>query len=239
MWQQTIPSTTYDWTNATNYCSNLEYAGYSDWRLPTPAEFMTIVNTSKYNLAVNTTYFPNIPTTSSSPYPTLWTNKSYDSSTALVFTPIYGSINSKSKTSTSQSYLMCVRGANLPASSFTTQTISGENVVQDSTTGLMWQKAYPSGSYSWTYALKYCRDLTYAGYSDWRVPNKNELSALINYSKTSAPYSSFPGMASSSVSFWSTSTYADSYSSAWYVDFSSGMVNAASKSNSYHVMCVR
>ena len=236
MWQQTIPSTTYDWTNATNYCSNLEYAGYSDWRLPTPVELMTIVNNSKYNPAVLTSYFSNMPS-SASDKPILWTNKSYNSSTALVFYPYWGSINSQSKTSTYLSYLMCVRGANLPTSSFTTQMISGENVVKDSTTGLMWQKAYPTSTYTWSGALNYCKNLTYAGYSDWRVPNKNELAALLDYSKTSAPYSSFPGMNSSY--FWSTSTQSNGTSNAWTVYFGDGTINTYGKSNGNYVMCVR
>ena len=61
MWQQTIPTSTYTWANAVSYCENLEYAGYTDWRLPTPKELLTIVDNSKYNPAIDTTYFPNTP----------------------------------------------------------------------------------------------------------------------------------------------------------------------------------
>ena len=61
MWQQTISSSTYDWSDAGSYCSGLTYAGYDDWRLPTPKELFTIVDNSRYNPAIDTTYFPNTP----------------------------------------------------------------------------------------------------------------------------------------------------------------------------------
>ena len=61
MWQQTIPTSKYRWSNAGSYCSDLTYAGYDDWRLPTPQELLTIVDNSRYNPAIDTTYFPNTP----------------------------------------------------------------------------------------------------------------------------------------------------------------------------------
>ena len=64
MWQQTIPTDRYKWNNAVSYCNDSGYAGYNDWRLPTPQELLTIVDNSRYNPAIDTTYFPNTPSTS-------------------------------------------------------------------------------------------------------------------------------------------------------------------------------
>ena len=64
IWQQSIPKEKYKWEDAVDYCKNLTYAGYSDWRLPTPQELLTIVDNSKHDPAINTTYFPNTPSSS-------------------------------------------------------------------------------------------------------------------------------------------------------------------------------
>jgi len=61
MWQQTIQTSTYAWSGAFSYCDGSTYAGYRDWRLPTPQELLTIVDNSRYNPAIDTTYFPNTP----------------------------------------------------------------------------------------------------------------------------------------------------------------------------------
>jgi hypothetical protein len=65
--------------------------------------------------------------------------------------------------------------------------------VTDRCTGLMWQREHAdlsgdglvasTGSgqdrmTSWCEALRYCEDLTYAGFSDWRLPNVRELQSL-------------------------------------------------------------
>lgn len=44
---------------ATSYCSDLTLGGYIDWRLPTVKELMDISTPSKYNPAIDTTYFTN------------------------------------------------------------------------------------------------------------------------------------------------------------------------------------
>ncbi len=52
----------------------------------------------------------------------------------------------------------------------------------DPSTGLMWAGKDNGKDVSWKGALKYCRDLRLAGYSDWRLANMFELQPL--YDKT-------------------------------------------------------
>ena len=240
-WEKSPSSDTYTWANANDHCAELNssnYGGKKNWRVPNPLEFMTIVDNSRYNPATNSN-FTGMPT-SDRTY--LWTSKEYKGNTsyAYVFMPWYGDYYVNDDFDSFSYKVLCVSGNEMqPAISadFTSQTISGKVVVTDSKTGLMWQKEYAINK-TWTQALKYCEKLTYAGYSDWRLPNKNELSSLINYEKSGAPYSYFPDMPSEL--FWSSSTFSDFTDYAWFVDFSSGGVDGYGKTygNGY-VRCVR
>jgi len=65
----------------------------------------------------------------------------------------------------------------------------GDGTVVDAATGLMWFKEPPmpptrydpneEGAVIWQQALKYCEELEFAGYSDWRLPNLFELFSIM------------------------------------------------------------
>ena len=229
MWQKSVPSDKYTWENAVSYCDGSTYAGYTDWRLPTPQELLTIINNGTYNSALAFSVSVSSDTR-------LWSSKKNGTSNnVFILNPYYGSIASDQETSTYN--LLCVRGNTLPVSSFTESTVSGKVVVKDSNTGLMWQKTYLTDK-TWQQALKECEDSNYAGYTNWRLPNKNELASLLNYNKTSAPYSGFSGMPSKT--FWSSTTLSSSYSSAWVINFETALAGTDSKTaTSNYVRCVR
>jgi len=48
----------------------------------------------------------------------------------------------------------------------------------DQSTGLMWAGKDNGKDVSWKKAMKYCRDLRLAGYSDWRLANMAELQPI-------------------------------------------------------------
>ena len=241
IWEQSPSSNTYTWDNRATHCNDLNnsnYGGKNNWRVPNPFELLTIVDNTIYNLATNSN-FTNMPTDSSD---FLWTSTEYggDTSLARAFNPYYGWY-SYGKSKTDNSYkVLCVGGEEMKSatfSNFKTETISGKDVVTDSKTGLMWQKEYFFTGLTWQEALFYCENLTYAGYSDWRLPNKNELASLLAPGKSETPYSNFPDMPGDS--FWSSSTYVGSTNLAWGVDFYGGMVNDNVKTYTNFVRCVR
>ena len=47
------------WPEAVDFCKNLTFAGYSDWRLPSRKELTSIVDKEEHNLSIDTNYFPN------------------------------------------------------------------------------------------------------------------------------------------------------------------------------------
>ena len=69
----------------------------------------------------------------------------------------------------------------------------GDGTVTDTATGLMWLQA-DSGSFgagdradgtlTWEQALAWAENLTYAGHSDWRLPNAKELQSLVDYTRS-------------------------------------------------------
>jgi len=62
MWQQTVPTGTYTWSQAVAYCPTLKLAGHSDWRLPSRIELVSIVDLGVTSGAtINATYFPSTP----------------------------------------------------------------------------------------------------------------------------------------------------------------------------------
>ncbi len=238
-WQQNAPATKYTWEGAKNYCSNLTYSGYSDWRLPDPEDFLTIIDHSRYAPAVDTSYFTSMSSSSNSVY--YWSSKSYRTYEVHLFNLYYGFIETNMFDDIDQDSslnVVCVRGNELAKGSFTTSAVNGDIVVTDSTSGLMWQKTLEDfTSYTWVRALKYCENLEYAGYSDWRLPNKNELASLLNYDKSDTDFSDFPDMEGQDL--WSSTTHASSSGSAWRVDFYEGGVDDDSKSHQLKVRCVR
>ncbi len=227
-WQQVATSETFTWDKAVTHCEDLDYGGYSDWRLPATNEFLTIVDNSKYKPAIDKTYFVNMPDDSY-----FWTSKTYNSDNAFYLSLFKGHSFNISKSSTYRA--MCVRGNELPISSFTILTaVNGDITVTDSTTGLIWQKTYVSKT--WPEALAYCENLDYAGYTDWRLPDKNELASLLNHNKLVLPRSDFPDMPEHS-EFWSSSSSSTSY--AFLVEFDDCGVVERSKVGIHNVRCIR
>ncbi|MBR4531837.1 DUF1566 domain-containing protein [bacterium] len=234
-WQQKIPEGEFDWQSAANYCGQ-EYAGSYGWRLPTPKELLSIVDNGKYDPAINTDFFPGTPDE------WFWTSADFASTADSDLNKAWfvrfdkGFLSHKSKTESEKMHVRCVRGTTLPEGEFETQTIGGDEVVKDSVTGLMWQKTYEDSVKKFADALSTCEDLDYAGFTDWRLPNKNELASIANYAKY-RPASDFPGMPN--WTFRTSTTDTKTNSSAWYVIFSESIVNPYAKTNSDSVRCVR
>ena len=65
MWQQGTARNYMTWENALSYCENLNLAGYTNWRMPTIKELISLVNFSNASSGpmINQTYFPNTAAT--------------------------------------------------------------------------------------------------------------------------------------------------------------------------------
>jgi hypothetical protein len=61
VWQQVVPTQTYDQGAALSYCSCLALGRWGDWRLPSVIELVSLVDLGTANPSINAAYFPNAP----------------------------------------------------------------------------------------------------------------------------------------------------------------------------------
>ena len=132
-------------------------------------------------------------------------------------------------------------GVSWPSPRFTVGTGVTVDCVTDNLTGLMWVRSPSTNVDTWPNALTSANDLTLCGFSDWRLPNVNELESLVN-SEVANPATwlntqGFNGIQAHS--YWSSSSDASSVVDAWYVALNSGRVSATTKSGFNYVLPVR
>ncbi len=110
--------------------------------------------------------------------------------------------------------------------------------MTDTVTGLEWQKA-TMGPMTWKQALAAAEDLILAGESDWRLPDKNELRSLVDYSRYFPAIDPVFAATTKPSYYWSSTTCTKSPYGAWLVHFYHGNVNYDNKSAAYYVRAVR
>jgi hypothetical protein len=242
VWQRTLPElypgcsgglpagSVCNWTNAVNYCDSLDYGGFADWRLPSVEELSTIPDYGKNIPAIDAAVFPDTPPSY------FWTSTVHSVQTDYAWVTYFNDGNADRYLKTKNYFARCVRGDPYKNGDvFTRMTFAGQDIVVDERTNVVWADTY-SPAKMWKEALKYCEDLKYAGFSDWRLPNVNELKTLVDYSLKN-PATPFPSMPLQP--FWSSTSYKGYSEYGWYVNFTFGEVYYHTKSNYYHARCIR
>jgi hypothetical protein len=119
-------------------------------------------------------------------------------------------------------------------------TDNGDGTVTDNLTGLMWQQAVPTTTYTWANAATYCSTtLTLASHSDWRLPSVIELVSIVDLGQSNPSINSTYFPSTPANWFWSSSPLAGSSSYAWFVNFSIGNSVYSVVSFTANVRCVR
>ena len=139
---------------------------------------------------------------------------------------------------------------------------NGDGTISDLTTGLMWEKLSDDGTlhdrnnqYSWSNAVAVkvaaLNSTAFAGYSDWRFPNLNELQSLASYGAVSPAMDPIfqtgciPNCTvltcscTQSSIYWSSTTYLPIKSQAWWINFATGRPDAGGKTIGFYVRAVR
>ncbi len=118
-------------------------------------------------------------------------------------------------------------------------TDNGDETVTDNLTGLMWTKDANMAEKTWEEAKTYCEDLSHAGHNDWRLPNVNELSSLIDRGKANPALPEGHLFSDVQNFYWSSTAYSDGTSFAWGVYLGDGFVSIVDKTGSDTVWPVR
>jgi len=127
----------------------------------------------------------------------------------------------------------------------------GDGTITDKQTGLMWQKCSlglsdslcatgTALSFTWQAALAVANDNTDSGYSDWRLPNKNELESLLDDAcfQPAINETVFPNTIATG--YWSSSPYVgNSGETSWVIGFNDSGVRITRKLAALSVRLVR
>lgn len=132
----------------------------------------------------------------------------------------------------------------------------GDGTVIDFATGLMWKQCVESlggpgcaivippssgvKGFPWQEALQLAVNAGFAGYTDWRLPNKNELESLVERQCRDPAINArfFPNTPTTWV-YWTASQFALEPHFVWHVSFFSGDVKASDKFSFNLVRLVR
>ena len=198
-WQQKVysPGKSVKWSQYKNYCSNLNYGGYDDWRLPSILEYRTIMDFGRQHPNIDPKYFPNTPPE----YFVTSTYTNYSCGELPHVTPAtwvrlinfdHFDTDSTNGCADDPSFTLparCVRGnESFGERSMSEINVSGtKSLYVDNKNDLLWAGA-PGNK--WVDALDYCENLTFAGLSGWRLTNINESSLFVeNLSNRDPAYS--------------------------------------------------
>ena len=226
--------------------------GRRDWRLPTLHEMATITNQGGGDNIGIREYFP---TYVAGRY---WTSTpdSRDSTKHWFIDLSTGLNGTAARTNSYNVRLVSDRGmpevAALRASGnnprYTRETIMGGEVVTDRLTGLMWTRcALPASNCSilapatWLDALTNAAGSNHAGFTNWRLPNLEELRSIVDYSRVTSVVNNsiFQGL-STDLTYWtSTPVNNETNARAYAIHFGLGTVIEAPRTDSHTLLLVR
>ena len=234
------------WANATTTlpvaANAASRCGFTDWRLPTRRELLSIVHNGTSNPSIDSAFFPG---TVSGFY---WSNDTYvpnpDVAWGVGFLDGFSNAGDK----TFNIAVRLVRGA--PAAVGFTD--NGDGTVTDTVTGLNWDQCSlgqsgatctgTASTLNWPAALVTAvtaNAANYKGRNDWRLPNKNELESIVKIDTSSPAIDTTAFPSTPSQFYWSSTTYTQSPADVWYVGFFDGLTVASGQAVNGAVRLVR
>ena len=234
--------------DAKHYCETLTLGNYTDWRLPTLQELVTIVDMSKHNPAIDVNTFEHIALDFS--YIVSDLGKEFDAGGKHYSYGKSVSFSEGNAITTGGYYVRCVRNfGKIPDQTFVRDDAS--KTVRDLRTKLQWQDTpeVQTAYYSWQEGIAYCEGLDLDGHQDWRMPSFFELYSLF---VPTAKNTSTPGIDPAFKNtyrgqYFTSTTNALTPDNANVVNFNNNLAGGIGgagyskvpKSQNMHVRCVR
>lgn len=224
MWQDNHNETMHRWKNAISNCDNLILGGYSDWRLPNEYELEGLY----HRKSILKSFVPS----------DYWSSTTQADRESRARDVDFEKIHEGHSYKIFKNYVRCVRGEqkieiNDDLKKISEPKVAGSDVVTDKETGLMWQDNDYQTIHGWDSAISYCDNLVLGGYSDWRLPEKDELEGIYHRKSILKFYESS--------GHWSSDNFGPSgdLNYAVYFSFKNGREGFTIKSVRYNVRCVR
>jgi len=215
-------------SQASNACENLDAAGFSDWRLPSRRELISIVDYGQNEPAFDATVFsgPGVG----------WYWTSTPSLTQPGFFWAVGvSFGRSAPQAMSENYsVRCVRGS-LPQQQLTLHS----SWVEDSLSGFSWQRTPPPAPTTWAGAIGFCESLTLAGKNDWRLPSVKELTGFLDdaYESPALPPNTLPDIGKAE--YWTSTPVEAMPGYAYFVNAGTAVSDYAVTGSNRSAFCVR
>lgn len=216
------PGTCEDGTDTEDFIEALNdenFGGFSDWRMPTRRELVTILNYDTHRPTIDEDFFPYVTNTF------YWSSNTKVGYTSHAWGVHFFNANSYYSFKPYYHYVHAVRGGNIQ-SNFVN---NGDGTITDTATGLMWQQEDDNVTRTWENALVYCENLTLAGYNDWRLPTIKELYSIVNLTAAPVIDPIFSGPIYSH--YWSSTTDSNYTNRAFHMDWAYGNFWSKLKTN--------
>jgi hypothetical protein len=99
--------------------------------------------------------------------------------------------------------------------------VNGNGTVFDQVTGMMWQQS-DGGEMTYANAITYCQNLDLAGYTDWTLPQSDQLFGILNHDRNPAlNVTAFPTTAAEY--WWSADAQVNDPTRVWVVNAGGGI----------------
>ena len=237
VWEKVNPATQGNWQASYDRCAALatsNFAGFSDWRLPTRVEMASITDLHGSN------GFASIFTVTGGYYTT--DSDWYETITGQNTSGFIWGYGANGFTSNAVAgggtnlVARCVRGngtgeavnafAVEPPNHYTVTGTGTDAIVRDNYTGLTWEQTY-SAQMAWADAATYCAGRTTAGLTGWRVPTLNELASTVNEALVGGAinrtvFPNNPNGCGATYWFWSSNVYYSGTGVYWGLSYCDG-----------------
>lgn len=224
VWAQDEEPGSYNWADAKTRCESSRRAGFTDWRLPTRIELVSLIDYGKISPSATSIDSAAFPGASSAPK---WSSSPVVGASGQAFTVGFDSSSSVTPSATtSLQGARCVRSFVAGGASSAFVLMTGDTEVKDSRTGLIWARAQEAGTYSQAEAVARCASKG-GGY---RLPTIRELQTLVDekrYNPAIDPV--FTIAAGSSSSAWSSTTVSVDGLTVGFTVGNSGRLSATTK----------
>jgi len=231
-------ASTYTYGQATAMSSS--FAGYTDWRLPSPWELISIVDYDVSGPAINSALFPGTSgtdfwdssETSNSAY---WTGATEAVNTHTGWMVRFDTGYTMPAMTITEAHAVRFVRNGLPLGNLTTPSSdfidNNDGTVTHKKTNLTWKRCAEGQTFSggactgtattYTYGQANSISSTFANQSDWRLPNIQELESIVEYGTYPTINSALFPNAPENTKFWSSTPEANS-TNAWYLSFLHG-----------------